>query len=101
MCDRFGDPPKPVIRLIDSALCKALAERAGIRKVEAKDGRITFVSGAPKLDIWSEVFAQFPQLSFVGAGSPLIMYRMRRDDDPTALAVRVLSKYVSVMEDRE
>ena len=97
--DRFGDVPRPVTRLIDAALCKALAERAGIKKVEERDGRITFVSGAPKLDIWSEVFAEFPSLSFIGAGSPLIVYRMRRGEDATEVAGRVLRKYVSVMED--
>ena len=53
----------------------------------------------PKLDIWSEVFAEFPSLSFIGAGSPLIVYRMRRGDDATEVAGRVLRKYVSVMED--
>ena len=97
--DRFGDVPRPVMRLIDAALCKSLAERAGIKKVEERDGRITFVSGAPKLDIWSEVFAEFPALAFVGAGSPLIMYRMKRGDDATDVASRVLKKYVDVMEE--
>ena len=101
MCDRFGDVPKTVVRLIDVALCKALAERAGIKKVEARDGRITFVSGAPKLEIWSEVFAAYPSLAFLGAGSPLIVYRLKRDEDPTDIAKRVLAKYVSVMEETE
>ncbi len=101
MCDRFGDVPRVTKRLIDVALCRALAERAGIRKVEFKDGRITFVSGAPRLDIWSEVFAEFPQLAFLGVGSPLIAYRMKRGDDPTEIASAVLSKYVLVMEDTD
>lgn len=100
-CDRFGDIPKPVMRLIDVALCRALASEAGIRRVEERDGRITFVSGAPRLEIWSEVFAAFPQLSFVGAGSPLIVYRMKRGDDPTDIAVRVLTKYASAKKEIE
>ena len=101
LIDRFGDLPKPTERLMDVALAKALAERAGVKKVEERDGRLSFVSGHPKLDIWSEVFAEFPSLAFVGAGSPIIVYRLRRNEDPTAVARAVLSKYVSVMEEEE
>ena len=101
LIDRFGDVPVPVMRLMDVALAKSMAERAGIKKVEERDGRITFISGHPKLDIWSEVFAEFPALAFVGAGSPIIIYRMKRNEDPTAVARAVLSKYISVMEDTQ
>ncbi len=101
LIDRFGDVPVPVVRLMDVALAKAMAERAGIKKVEERDGRLSFVSGHPKLDIWSEVFAEFPALAFVGAGSPIIVYRMKKQEDPTAVARAVLSKYVSVMEESE
>ncbi len=101
LIDRFGDIPVPVMRLMDVALTKALAERAGIKKVTEADGRLTFISGHPKLDIWSEVFAKFPELAFLGAGSPMIVYRLKRKDDPTAVARAVLSKYVEVMEETE
>ena len=101
LCDRFGDVPKVCARLIDVSLCRAVAERAGIRKVEATDGRVTFVCGAPGLDIWSEVFAEFSSLSFLGVGSPLIVYKMKRGEDPTDISKRVLLKYLSVLEDND
>ena len=99
--DRFGDVPRVTKRLIDVSLCRALAERAGIRKVEFKDNRITFVSGAPRLDVWSDVFSEFPSLSFLGVGSPLIVYRMHKGEEPTEIAALVLSKYVSSMENTD
>jgi len=101
LIDRFGDVPVPVMRLMDVALTKALAERAGIRKVEEQNGRLVFISGHPKLDIWSVVFSEFPSLAFMGAGSPIIVYRMKKNEDPTAVARAVLSKYVTVMEEDE
>ena len=101
LCDRFGDVPRTALRLVDVALCKALAERCGIKKVEADNGKITFVSGAPRLDVWSEVFAAFPKLSFLGVGSPLIIYKLARGEEPTEAAARVLQKYLLAMEETD
>ncbi len=98
-CDRFGDMPLPVRRLVDVALTKALAERAGIRKVEVREGKISFLQEKPRLDIWSELFALFPRLSFLGVGSPLIVYKLHRSEEPCELCARILSKYVELMEE--
>ncbi len=91
--DRFGDMPRPTERLVNVALIKALAERARIRKVEYQQGRVSFITDKPRLEVWSEVFASFTQLSFVGVGSPLIVYRLKGAEDPTEVAVRVLTEY--------
>ena len=98
-CDRFGDMPLSVRRLVDVALTKALAERAGIKKVEVRDGRISFLQEKPRLDIWSELFAQFPRLSFLGVGSPLIVYKLHRSEEPCELCAKILSRYVELMEE--
>ena len=97
LADRFGDPPKEVTRLVDVALIKALAERARIRKVEARDNRLTFVTDKPRLDIWSEVFADLPQMSMLGVGVPLVVYKLRRGEEPTEAAVSVLVKYCNAL----
>ena len=95
--DRFGDPPKPVVRLVDVALIKALLEKAKIRKVEAKDNRLTFYMEKPRLDIWSDVFAAFPTMSMIGVGAPLVVYRLHKGEEATAAAIKVLSKYCGAM----
>ena len=96
--DRFGDVPKTVERLMDVALAKALAERARIKKIEHSGLKLTFVTERPDLAVWSELFASNRSLSFVGLGSPLIVYRLRKDEDPTAVAAKIMSEYVEIME---
>ena len=91
--DRYGSPPLATERLVRVALIKALATRSGLKKVELNDGRLTFVSDKPDLASWSEVFPENPGLSFVGTGSPVVVYRLRRDEDPTRRAVAILERY--------
>ena len=96
--DRFGDVPKTVERLMDVALAKSLAERARIKKIEHSGLKLTFVTERPDLAVWSELFAQNRSLSFVGLGSPLIVYRLRKDEDPTSVAAKIMTEYVQIME---
>ena len=96
--DRFGDVPRTVERLMDVALAKALAERARVKKIEHSGMRLTFVTERPDLAVWSELFAMERSLSFLGLGSPLIVYSLRKDEDPTAVAARIMSEYVEIMD---
>ena len=96
--DRFGDVPVTVERLMDVALAKAMASRARIKKIEHTGLKLTFVTEKPDLSVWSELFATNRSLSFVGLGSPLIVYRLRKDEDPTAVAAKIATEYVEAME---
>ena len=91
--DRFGDPPKAVVRLVDVALIKAMLERSKIRKVEAKDGALNFYMDKPRLDIWAEVFAEIPFMSMVGAHAPYVHYKLKKGEETTAAAIKILTKY--------
>ena len=97
--DRFGDLPKPVLRLVDVALLKSLLERAKIRKAEAKDNRLTFYMEKPRLELWSAVFAEIPNLSMIGVGAPLVVYKLHKGEEATAAAIRVLIKYCEAMDE--
>ena len=97
LTDRFGDVPVTVARLLDVALAKALASKAKIKKIEHNDLRLNFVTEKPDLAVWSELFAKYRSLSFVGLGSPLIVYRLRKDEDPTIACVKVMYDYVQAM----
>ena len=99
--DRFGDVPKTVERLLNVALAKTLAEQARIKKIEHSGMKLTFVTERPDLTVWSELFARNKSLSFVGLGSPLIVYRLRKDEDPTEVAARIMVEYVGAMEENE
>ena len=64
MLDRFGDMPKPVERLIDVALIKALATEAGITRISDEGQALTFFIKTPDLLRWSGAFAEFPGMRF-------------------------------------
>ena len=96
LVDRYGDMPRVVERLVNVSLVRALAERARIRKVECVDMRLSFISDKPDLAVWSELFARFAGLSFLGVGSPVVVYKMRKGDDPTDVARRILTAYTAV-----
>ena len=96
--DRFGEVPRTVERLLDVALAKAMAERARIKKIEHSGMKLTFVTEKPDLSVWSELFASNRALSFVGLGSPLIVYRLRKDEDPAFVAAKITSEYVAIMD---
>lgn len=95
--DRFGDPPRAVVRLVDVAFIKAMLERAKIRRVEAKDNRLTFYMEKPRLDLWSVVFAELPTMSMVGVGAPLVVYKLHKGEEATSAAVKVLTKYCAAL----
>ena len=42
MIDRYGDPPKGVLNLIDIALLRAQAQQAGIQDIRQKAGDVLF-----------------------------------------------------------
>ena len=64
MLDRFGDMPKPVERLIDIALIKALATEAGITRISDEGEALTFFTKKPDLVRWSGAFADFAGMRF-------------------------------------
>ena len=101
LTDRFGDVPVTVQRLLDVALAKALASKARIKKIEHSGQRLTFVTEKPDLGVWSELFANYRALSFVGLGSPIIVYRLHKDEDPTSVAAKVMCDYVKAMSTEE
>ena len=101
LTDRFGDVPKVVDRLVNVSLARALAERARISRVEAKDGRLVFTPERPRLDLWSEVFPKFRGMSFLGVGSPSVVYRLGKNDDAASVAKDILVAYVNAMTEAE
>jgi len=96
--DRFGEMPRATERLVNVALSKAIASRAKITRVELKGGKLVFVMDKPSLEIWAELFSKHKELSFMYAGSPNIVYRMKGDEDPTVAMVGILREYSKQMD---
>ena len=91
--DRFGELPVVVERLISVACIKAIAERAGIVRVEERGGTLSFVSASHDLAVWSEVFADHKGLAFRGGAAPSVAYRLRSGEDPVRKALAIMRDY--------
>ena len=92
--DRFGDMPKPVVRLLDVALARSLGEKCGVERVEERGGTLTFVVGKPDLSVWSEVFSKYKGMRF-GPSGDRIIYRCVGEDYAHATSA-ILTDYYSV-----
>ncbi len=97
--DRFGDMPKPVVRLLSVALVKSLAERVGIERVEERSGVLTFVTGKPDLALWSEVFTKYKGMHFAPSGDRVV-YR-HTETEAAGLAADILKIYYAAKFDGE
>ena len=91
LIDRFGDPPRQTMRLVEVALIKAIATEAGIDRIECNGGNLIFILKKPSLALWSEVFAKYPGMRFAPSGDRVI-YRLT-DADVCAAAVGIMKEY--------
>ena len=98
-CDRFGEPPRPVLCLLDVALSRALATRAGISRIEQRGSDLKFSFAKLSLEAWSEAFVALPGLRMVNASPPYVTYRLPCGKDPAATVLKVLFAYLSGMQD--
>ena len=104
LTDRYGEPPREVVALLKISLIRALASRALIKKVDDGGGVLSFRLDKPRLDIWSEVFASVPELSFkMGAAEPTVVYRARgkKTEDLVNMAVKILCEYCKILEEEK
>lgn len=97
--DRFGDPPKEVIRLLNISLIRALASKSEIKKIELHDATLVFSQDKPNLSVWSELFGKHKGLTFKSIGSLSIIYRIKSGEDATERALSIMTDYYNVMND--
>ena len=100
-CDRFGEPPRPVLTLLDVALLRALATQAGITRIEQRGSDLKFVFPSLSLAAWSEAFATVPGLRMSGAPEPFVTYRLRRGEESATTALAILKAYVAGLGDQK
>jgi len=93
LTDRFGDVPKPVLRLITVALCRAIAEAARIPRIEHKGSSILFYMDKPDLSVWSMVLASHKGQLVGAGGSAPIVYRLKLGEDALSALLSVLTDY--------
>ena len=94
LCDRFGEPPRVVSRLLDVALAKSLATSAGLKRIRQIGEYLWFATDdKPNLAVWSELFAAYSGLSFRMSADGCVAYRLKKGEDAAAMAARIMTDY--------
>lgn len=93
LIDRFGEPPRPVLRLLSVALCRAIAESAKIPRIEHKGSSILFYMDKPNLSVWSMVLASHAGKLVGAGGAAPIIYRLKFGEDALEALLSVMTDY--------
>ncbi len=95
-CDRFGDPPKPVERLLHIALARATAARCRVTSIERVERELRFLPESPDLAVWSVLFGEIEGFRIPSSRTPYIAVKMKPGEDPARLAAAVMAKWEAV-----
>ncbi len=93
--DRYGDPPRGVMNLIDIALLRANAARAGVADISQKNGSILFRLRALDLAAVSALCADEAlrgRVLFSAGNTPMLTCRLQPKDDPLKMAVLTVER---------
>ena len=96
-CDRFGEPPKPTLRLLNVALLRSYASKSRVQRVSFKDGEVRFIQEEINLAVWSEVFSRIEGMRFASAATPSIAYRLKKGEDAVFMARKIISEYYNAL----
>ena len=96
-CDRYGEPPREVSRLLEIATARSIASHYRIARLESKDGYLRISMEKPDLAVWSVLFCRHKNLRFspsAGANAtPTVLYRMDKGEDAADAAFTVMTEY--------
>ena len=97
LSDRYGEPPEPVLFLLDVALLRALAEKCRIVSLTQEGRQVNIRPKEFDLDVWQQI-ADMPgvKLRAVVAEEPYLVLTMRQNDDPLAILCEIFKKYLKL-----
>ncbi len=90
LIDRFGDPPKAVLGLINVALTRSLAASKGIYEIKQNGATIMLYTNNIKTPFVGEVINRFKGSAFLNAGSkPYIAVKFQGELSPNEMLKRI------------
>ena len=99
--DRYGDPPKSVLNLLDVAMLRAAAAACGIREIVQRESRIAFTLDQLALTAVAAVCAEpaFRGRVYFSAGqTPLLTLRLQKNEDPLRATRDFLTRFRGCIE---
>ena len=97
LIDRFGDPPKSLVNLIDAALLRNTAGRLGIAEISQKRGALFFYVTAPNSRQLSALMrAYYDRIAFNDRTAPyFVAVRLKKGE----LAVDLMRDVLHIFEE--
>ncbi len=96
LIDRFGEPPRETMTLIDIALLRLSAAKAGICDITQKGQSLKITMVDPTFDVISKLCAkpEYKGKILLNAGQePYLMLKLRSDDNPLEKAKEFVEAY--------
>ncbi len=96
LSDRYGEPPAEAMNLLKVSLIRGFGKRAGITKIDERDGAVHLYPEKLDIALWSKIFdSQKGALRVETAGGvPHIARRLAKGETSTAAAMSVLEAYI-------
>ncbi len=98
LCDRFGEPPAAAVSLCKIALIRALGAKAGMKKIEERDGALRLVPDIVNAPAMTALANAFPkaQIRMVLGSEPALVCRSApgKKIRMTDFALDLLTKYL-------
>ena len=101
LCDRFGEPPKETMMLVDIALLRISAAESGICDITQKGKSLKVTMTDPTFDIISKLCArsEYKGRILLNAGQePYLTLKLRNDDEPLETAENFVKAYKEASE---
>ncbi len=97
LCDRYGEPPEPVLFLLDVSLLRARAEKCKILSLTQEGRQVNIRPAEFDLEVWQEI-SDMPgvKLRVVIAEEPYLVLSLREKDDPLAILCEIFKKYLKI-----
>ena len=100
--DRYGDPPKGVLNLIDIALLRAEARQCGIEDIRQKAGDVLFAFTELNFEVMTAVCSESSyknRLTFVAtAKKPTLRLKLASGSDSLKQSKNFIAKYKSLLK---
>lgn len=100
LCDRFGEPPKPVMNLLNIAYLRGIGRSAGIVAIEERDGSLSIKPEKLDFELWARLDAKCRELGVrlrvVSASVPYMSLTYKASVKPLDVAIAVVKKYAEL-----
>ncbi len=99
LTDRFGEPPRPVLRLLDVVRLRSAAEHAGISRVSLAEGTLCISAEKPSLEAFGELFVKYRGTGFKRGSVTDVVYHLKAGEDALPVALKLVECYASAASD--